>query len=151
MVRVPWRRRSGGAGDGDDGDDRDNRDDRGDPSSETTEQALSALIEEYGDEEPVVTCRFQDGTLTVYEEMVRIERASGSRFSEKWIPMNQISGVSYAERLVIHYIQIEQRDFDASEPGLFSSPVDENTLHFGHGKRECARQARDAVLERASG
>lgn len=121
----------------------------GESGDERTEGVGEDPFADY-DEKPVVSCQFQDGRLTVYPEVVHVERAPGSKFSDKWIAMNQVRGVSYVERLVIHYIQIEQVDFEADEPSFLSTPVDENTLHFGHGKRDCARQARDAILERAS-
>lgn len=94
----------------------------------------------------VVSCEFQDGTLVVSEEEIYIERRSRSKFTHKRIPLGQIRDVTYAERLFISYIQIEQDGFDHSEASLLSTPVDENTLHFGRGKRECARRATDAIL-----
>lgn len=100
------------------------------------------------DIEPVISCRFQDGKLFVFEDQLFIERPGRSKFPEKWIALDKVQDVTYAKRLVISYIQIEQREFDTSEQGLISSPVDENTLHFGFGKRDCARKARDAILER---
>ena len=100
------------------------------------------------DVEPVVSCQFQDGELFVFEDQLFIERSRRSTFSDKWIALDQVRDVTYAKRLVISYIQIEQEAFDNSEGGVLSTPVDENTLHFGRGKRECARDARDAILER---
>ena len=136
MVRAPWRRTS------DDDDTEQNT--HSDDTADTAETELSA------DEDPIVSCEFQDGTLSVYEKLLHIERHSGSKFDDKWIAMNQVRGVTYVENIVIHYIQIEQVDFENSTGGMFSSPVDENTLHFGHGKRACAKRARDAILERTT-
>lgn len=98
------------------------------------------------DADPLVTCTFQDGTLFVYEDEVYIERSSRSKFSDKHIDASEISGVSYAERLVISYIQIEQIGFDHGEEALLTTPVDENTLHLGRSGRSCAKRARDAIL-----
>jgi hypothetical protein len=122
MVRVPW------ATDREDGREPD------------------ATVENEGDQ--VVACEFQDGTLVVFEDELHIERTPRSKFSDKRIPTDQVRDVTYAKRLVISYIQIEQVGFDTSEESLFTSPVDENTLHFGRGKRECARRASEAILER---
>jgi len=63
--------------------------------------------------------------------------------------MNQVRGIDHSDGIVIGYLQIEQVDFDGDEAGFLSAPVDENTLHFGHGRRDCAEQARGAILERA--
>lgn len=98
-------------------------------------------------DEAILTCKFQDGTLYVFEDILCIERPGRSKFSEKWIALNQVRGVNYERRLVISYLQIDQVDFQPSEEGLISTPVDENTLHFGRGKRECAQRATDQILE----
>jgi len=118
MVRLPWRS-------GDDGDDEDGED----------------------DEEPLVSCSFQDGTLSVHEDRVHIERSSSSKFETKSIGMAEIRDVSYSSGRIIGYLQIESDGVEAAEGGLFSAPVDENTLHFGYGSRDCARKARDTIFE----
>lgn len=100
------------------------------------------------DDDAVVTCEFQDGTIVVFEDELSIQRTSRSRFSSKRIPLDEVRDVTFAKRLVISYVQIEQAGVDHSEERLLSSPVDENTLHFGRGKRECARRATEAILER---
>lgn len=133
MVRLPWRRNSGD--DRDDWDDWDDWDESIDDSSDS-------------EDDPLVSCQFQDGTLLVYEDRLKIERPSRSKFDDKWIAMNQVRGVRYEERLVIHYIQIEQVDFENDTEGFLSSPVDENTMHFGGGMRKCAREARDEIRSR---
>jgi hypothetical protein len=110
--------------------------------------------EENGSEthpDAVVVCECQDGTLAVYEEAVHVERVSRSKFGDKTIPVDEISGVDYSGGITIGYIQIEQTGVPVGAGGLFSDPVNENTLHFGRGDRECAREARDAILERARG
>ena len=135
-------------------DDSDVTGDEEESGAVTEDASASAETDEFGkptDEEALVTCRCQDGTLSVYEDAVHIERASGSKFSDKWIAMNQIRGVNYTERLMIHFIQIEQTDFENDEESILSTPIDENTLHLGHGKRDCVKRARDAILERATG
>jgi hypothetical protein len=99
----------------------------------------------------VVVCRFQDGTLAVYEDRVVIERVSRSRFDDTTVPTAEIVGVDYAEGLTIGYLQLEQTGVDVDTGGLLSDPVNANTVHFGRGDRECARDARDAILERARG
>lgn len=97
-----------------------------------------------------MTCKFQDGTLKIHEDRVVIERARRSKFDDKEIAMDQVRGITYSKRLVISYLQIEQVDVENSEGSLLSTPVDENTLHFGRGKRSCAKRARDEVLSRAN-
>lgn len=145
MVKAPWRRKSSDR-EPDDTDERDS----GDNPAGTGDSSAPEESGPSAGEEPVVSCEFQDGTLSVYEELLHIERHSGSKFDDKWIAMNQVRGVTYTENIVIHYMQIEQVDFENSTGGMFSSPVDENTLHFGHGKRACAKRARDAILERTT-
>lgn len=133
MMRFPWGSRED--------DESDQAADE--PGGETDEDS-----QPHRDIEPVISCEFQDGTLFVFDDQLFIERSKGSKFSDKWIALDQVRDVRYAKRFVISYIQIEQVGFDNSEGGIISSPVDENTLHLGHGKRECARRARDAILER---
>jgi hypothetical protein len=99
--------------------------------------------------ESVVSCTFQDGTLYVYDGWLRIERPGRSKFSDKEIELADVRGVTYQKRLVISYLQIDQADVENDAGGLFSTPVDENTLHFGRGMRECARRARDAIRDGA--
>ena len=141
MVKLPWRRRST--------PDPDDWDDEG-ADADSGVDADGKLDDHSAEEraDPIVVCRFQDGTLAVYDDRVKIERPSRSKFDEKWIAINQIRSVTYRERLVIHYIQFEQVDFENDGEGFLSTPVDENTLHFGRGKRPCAREARDAIRER---
>jgi len=126
MVRLPWQKEDGDQDweSADDGEDSD---------------------------EPLVSCDCQDGTISVHEDQVRIERTSRSKYDDKRIPMDGIVGVEYSTGIVIGYIQIEQTGVENSDGGVISSPVDENTLHFGHGVRDCAGEARDAILERAAG
>lgn len=135
MVRLPWGNR-----DRNDGEGGTEADDSAPDGDEDAEYHLEA--------DPVVVCEFQDGRLYVFEDQLFIERTKRSKFSDKWIALDQIADVSYASRFVIGYIQIAQREFENSEGGRLSAPVDENTLHFGHGKRACAKRARDAILER---
>lgn len=97
--------------------------------------------------ETLVSCTFQDGTLHVSDDRIRIERPDRSKFSTKDIEANDVRGVTYEKRLVISYLQIEQAGVENGEGGLLSTPVDENTLHFGRGKRNCAEQARDAIRD----
>lgn len=101
------------------------------------------------DEESILSCTFQDGTLYVYDEWLRIERPGRSKFSDKEIQLADVRGVTYEKRLVISYLQVEQAGVENDEGGLFSTPVDENTLHFGRGMRDCARRARDAIRDGA--
>lgn len=103
--------------------------------------------EDIAEGDPIVTCEFQDGTLIVYEGEISIERPSRSKFDDKRIPIPQVRTVTYAQRFVISYIQIEQDGFDHSSASRLSTPVDENTLHFGRGKRSCAKRARDLIFD----
>lgn len=147
MTRFPW---SGWFGDGEDDRHEPIDTDGGDEGEdESTGSVVRDERKEGAEEDPIVTCTFQDGTLSVYDDVVHIDRPRRSDFSEKWIALNQIQGVTYADRFVIHYIQLHQRGFENDEASLLSTPVDENTLHFGGGKKDCARRARDAILERA--
>lgn len=129
MVRLPWRR---GSGTGDEDEDED---------EETTGDAPGA----------VVSCAFQDGTLSVYEERVTIERPARSRFTDVSVPVGEIAGVEFSTGLTIGYLQVERAGVEGDTAGLLSDPVDEHTVHFGRGDRACAREARDAILERARG
>lgn len=97
------------------------------------------------DAEPLIVCEFQDGTLYVYPDHVYIARSSHSTFEDKAIARSEITDVTYSKGS-ISYLQLEQVDFENDDGGLLSSPVDENTLHFGRGGRECAQQAREELL-----
>ena len=101
------------------------------------------------DGDVAVTCAFQDGSLYVGESALYIDRAGRSRFDDKRIDFAGVRDVTYERRLVISYLQIEQDGVEAAEGSLLSTPVDENTLHFGRGKRDCARRARDAIRDGA--
>jgi len=122
MVDLPWR---GGSGNEDD----------------TAPDVVD-------DADPIVICEFQDGTLYVFEDSIAIERTSRSQFSDRAIPLAEVRGVTYAKRLVISYIQIEQAGVENDTGSRLSTPVDENTLHFGRGKRSCAERARDTIQDR---
>lgn len=117
MVDLPWGR-------------------RGDESEEVTDHAQA-----------VVACEFQDGLLAVYEDELVIERVPRSRFWDKSIPIDAVSGVEYSGGITIGYLQIRQHGVEADEAGMLSDPVDENTLHFTRGERACAERARDAIRE----
>ena len=97
------------------------------------------------DDEPILVCRFQDGTLSCYPDAVHIERAGPSRFADKTIPREEIVDVTYETGLAIGYLQIQQVGFENDAGGFLSSPVDENTLHFGRGARECAERAAEEL------
>ena len=142
MVRLPWQKEDG------DQDWESTDDDGEDLDGEGGESADDAGTDS---DEPLVSCDCQDGTISVHEDQVRIERTSRSKYDDKRIPMDGIVGVEYSTGIVIGYIQIEQTGVENSDGGVISSPVDENTLHFGHGVRDCAGEARDAILERAAG
>jgi len=102
-------------------------------------------------EDPIVTCDCQGGTLSVYEDRVIINRSKRSMHDDKTIPMDEIDGIEYSSGITTGHIQVQQVGMDNDEPGWFSHPVDENTLYFPWGGRDCAKRARDAILERASG
>lgn len=125
MVKLPWRSKGNSGADGESDD-------------ETADE-----------DESLVSCDFQDGTLSVYEDRIHVERVSRSKFEDKWIAMNQVRGVDHSEGIVIGYLQVEQADFDNDDAGFLSAPVNENTLHFGHGRRDCAEEARDTIREQA--
>lgn len=130
MVDLPWRRGRDGDAAGD-----------GEPASPDPDPASPDP-----DDGPLVECAFQDGTLSVYADRVVIERAGPSRFDDKTIPRDEITDVRYAKGIAIGYLQIEQTGFENARGGFLTSPVDENTLHFGRGARGCAREARDELL-----
>jgi len=108
----------------------------------------AGVPEEPDDETPVVTCEFQDGILRVYDDRVVVDRGDASSFDSKTVPVAEILDVTYAGRFVIGYLQIDQDGVPRDGASRLSTPVDENTLHFGRGKRDCAKRARDAILER---
>lgn len=123
MVDLPW-----GGSDADDSDE--------------------AEPDEHAD--AVVVCEFQDGTLAVYEDEVVIDRVPRSKFVGKTIPIDEITGVTYESGITVGYIQIEQAAVGLDSGGMFSDPIDENTLHFQRSGRDCATEARDAILERTT-
>lgn len=100
--------------------------------------------------EPLVACGFQDGQLFVYEDGLYIDRPSRSNFEGKWILMSQVTAVTVDNKLTVHYLHIRQQDVPNNEGGLFSTPVGENTVHLGRGKRDCADRAKALILERAN-
>jgi len=120
---------------------------RNDPAEDEQE---GTPADEESSGEPLLTCTFQDGSLEVHEDRIVIERARRSKFDDKEIAMDQVRGITYSKRLVISYLQIDQVDVENSRGSLLSTPVDENTLHFGRGKRNCAKRARDEVQARAT-
>ena len=121
--------------------------DRGDDAGDTSIDAVDGG----GHAEAVVVCEFQDGTLAVYEDRVVVERPARSRFDDRTIPFDEISGVDFAGGITIGYIQLELVGVTPDTGGLLSDPVNERTLHFGWGDKECAKRARDAIVERARG
>ena len=98
--------------------------------------------------EPVVSCRLQGGTLSVHEDHVAIERSSASMFEDKHIPMAEVLGVELSPGILTGHLQIRQDGVEPGERGMFSQPVDENTLYFPRLGRGCAERARDAIIER---
>ena len=115
---------------------------------------LPGRTEPSEDEAPIdgdvaITCAFQDGSLYVGESALYIDRSARSQFDDKRIDFAGVRDVTYERRLVISYLQNEQDGVEAAEGSLLSTPVDENTLHFGRGKRDCARRARDAIRDGA--
>jgi hypothetical protein len=126
MVDLPWR------------------------SDSEVDDPAEAVDLELSPADAVVVCEFQDGTLAVHDERVAIERSSRSAFDDKTIPMAEIVGLEYAKGLTIGYLQLEVAGVEPDAGGWFSDPVNENTVHFGRGQRECARDARDEILSRAS-
>jgi len=99
----------------------------------------------------VVACELQDGTLVVSADSVSIERVPRSKFEDKTIPLDEVTGVEYESGITVGYLQVVQTGIDMDSGGLLSDPVDENTVHFTRSGRACAKEARDAVLERARG
>lgn len=158
MVRFPWSDRGGEKrGDHDDGPrgSEETHDTAGEPSGHegdtTSERGDSEDQTEYHLEvDPIVSCQFQDGQLFVYEDQLFIERPSKSKFPDKWIAIDQVTDVIYGGRLMIKYVQIQQTGVENNEGGTLSTPVDENTLHFGFGKRDCAKRAREEIFERVT-
>ncbi len=110
--------------------------------------AEDAGIEDPAVEDPVVSCELQGGTLSVHEDGITIERTSNSMFEDKFIPIEEVWDVDYSGGILSGHIQIKQDGIEPDEGGLFSHPVDENTLFFPRTKRSDAIRARDAILER---
>ncbi|WP_144901231.1 hypothetical protein [Halobellus captivus] len=137
MVKLPWSGRGGG---GDGGGSRAERTAASEDASPDERHADARL-----------TCRFQDGTLAVYDDRVEIERVDRSRFGDKTISADEIRGVDFSKGITIGYLQIEQVGVAVDEGGLLSDPVNENTLHFGRGGRDCATRARTEIRSIARG
>jgi hypothetical protein len=125
MVNLPWRR-----------SDEDDDSEAGGDSPHA---------------DAIVVCEFQDGTLAVYDDRVVIERVSRSKFDDRTIPVDEITGVNHEKGITVGYLQVQQTGVETTSGGLLSDPVDSNTVHFGYGDRDCAERARDAILERAGG
>jgi hypothetical protein len=139
MVRLPWRR---GDPEGDEeGATSDGR---------ATDADAGADDEGDGDGDgPLVRCEFQDGTVSVHADRVRIERPARSRFDDRTVPMEEVEGVNLETGGSVGHLQVVQRGVEPDAGGFLSDPVDPNTVHFTRSGRECAREARDAVLARA--
>ena len=133
MIKLPWR----GAGSSGDGAD----------AGSTAGGA--AAPDPHAD--AVVVCEFQDGTVAVYADRVEIERAARSRFDDRTIPTEEITGVDFSTGITIGYLQIEQTGVPVDAGGLLSDPVNPNTVHFSRGDRECAKAAREEILAHAQG
>jgi hypothetical protein len=99
----------------------------------------------------LVVCAFQDGTIAVYPDRVVIDRPGRSRFDDATFPLESVIGVDYDEGITVGYLQVEIDGVTSDPSGLLSDPVNERTVHFGRGNRECAREARDTIRERAGG
>jgi hypothetical protein len=127
MVKIPWR-----------------------GSSDTTDGG-SAADDSDAHADAIVVCAFQDGTIAVYPDRVEIERTKRSRFEDKTIPTDEITGVDFATGITIGYLQVEQVGVDVDAGGLLSDPINENTVHFSRGGRDCAKTAREEILTHASG
>jgi hypothetical protein len=138
MGILPWSRDGGEKRDDSDVAEGDDGDDAGSTPSERHPDAT-------------LVCEFQDGTLIVYADRVRIERVARSRFDDKTIPADEISGVDFAKGVTIGYLQIEQVGVPVDSGGLLSDPVNANTVHFGRGGRDCAGDARTEILSIARG
>jgi hypothetical protein len=141
MVRLPWRR-----GDPEDDEEGATSDGR------ATDAGAGADDEGDGDGDgdgPLVRCEFQDGTVSVHADRVRIERPARSRFDDRTVPMEEVEGVNLETGGSVGHLQVVQRGVEPDAGGFLSDPVDPNTVHFTRSGRECAREARDAVLARA--
>lgn len=112
---------------------------------------MSGASTDADDAEPLVSCSAQGGTISVYEDRVLIERSGSSMFDDTTIPLDEVRDVAYSGGFVTGHIQVEQVGVEPDTAGFLGHPVDENTLHFPRSERSCARRARDAILERASG
>jgi hypothetical protein len=142
MVRLPWRRRD--RRDDEEGDGSDGNDGSGSDAGAGADAAADA-----DGDAPLVRCEFQDGTVSVHEDRVRIERPERSRFDDRTIPTDEVEGVTLETGVTIGHLQVVQRGVEPDTGGFLSDPVDPNTVHFTRSGRECAREARDAILARA--
>lgn len=111
---------------------------------------MDDALESVEEADPVVSCSFQGGTVSVYEDCVVVERSSASMFDDKRIPFDEITGVTFEPGIMTGHVQIFQTGVEPGEGGFLSHPVDENTLYVARGKRDCARQLRDAIIERTT-
>jgi hypothetical protein len=80
-----------------------------------------------------------------------IERTRRSRFDDTDFQFETVVGVDYDEGITVGYLQLWVEGIDPDSGGLLSDPVNERTVHFGRGNRDCAQEARDAILKRAEG
>ena len=129
MVKLPWR----GSGSSDDG------------------ETAAGDSDEPSHPDAIVVCEFQDGTLAVYDDRVEIERVARSRFDDRTILADEITGVDLSMGITIGYLQIEQAGVPVDAGGLLSDPVNHNTVHFSRGGRDCAKTAREEILAHARG
>ena len=53
------------------------------------------------DEDPTVSCSFQDGTLSVYDGWLNAERPGRSKFSDEAIELADVRGVTDERRPVV--------------------------------------------------
>jgi hypothetical protein len=136
-MRLPWR---------DDGDGTDAGAGAGPSDGTDGTDGTDPVPVPGGD--PVVSCAFQDGTIAVYDEGVHVDRPWRSRFDDVWIPIDEVDGVDYATGILVGHLQVVRTGVDPATGGLLSDPVDENTVHFGRGGRDCASEARDAIRAR---
>lgn len=101
------------------------------------------------DVDAIVSCSFQGGTISVFEDHIDIDRSSASMFDDKTLAFAEVEGVEYERGLMTGHLQVLEAGVEPASGGLLSHPVDENTLYVPRSNRDCARRVRDAIIERA--
>lgn len=98
-------------------------------------------------DDPILTCTFQNGSLSVYDTHLEIDRVRRSNYDDKLIEMDDVIGVKFHPGILTGHLQIEEHGVEPDHGGRITHPVDENTLYVPRSKRQCAKRAREMIRE----